>query len=68
MLRVKDSVFIQRRIYTGYRMSVIITGDGKALGGAPIKLSSMFITPTGYKKYRHASWRTKRRSAVLPGR
>lgn len=37
-------------------------------GGAPIKLSSMFITPAGYKKYRHASWRTERRSAVLPGR
>lgn len=36
--------------------------------GAPVKLSSMFMMLQGYKKYRHASWRTERRSAVLPGR
>lgn len=37
-------------------------------GGAPIKLSSIFMMPQGYKKYRHASWRTGRRSVSLPGR
>lgn len=43
-------------------------GEVGGRGDAPTKLSSMFITPAGYKKYRHASWRTERRSAVLPGR
>lgn len=36
--------------------------------GGPIKLSSMFMMLQRYKKYRHASWRTGRRSTVLPGR
>ncbi|EJM4066052.1 DUF1627 domain-containing protein [Salmonella enterica] len=37
-------------------------------GGAPIKLSSMFMMQWEYKKYRHASWRTGRHNDVLPGR
>ncbi|ECP8567538.1 ribose 5-phosphate isomerase B, partial [Salmonella enterica subsp. enterica] len=42
--------------------------DAEFEGGAPIKLSSMFMMQWEYKKYRHASWRTGRHNDVLPGR
>ncbi len=32
------------------------------------KFASIFMMLQGYKKYRHASWRTERHSAVLLGR
>lgn len=45
-----------------------ITRKEVLINGGPIKLSSMFMMLQGYKKPRHASWRTGRHSAALPER